>query len=198
LAFGGIVAAGYLAYLPGGASPVGFLPRYFDENFNLGLAHPLFALAKLLQAPGSTLANVITFGGLVVMSLVFVLRPVAPARDALMRCIWLIGWYTLLTQNLFAWYLLWLLPLIALFAEPGQLFGFKSSATTAWLIFSGSIALSYVFFIRWRPVPATQIAEFVPLYALLVLSPAIRGWPVVNRLPALRGESQARPYARRT
>ena len=41
---------------------------------------------------------------------------------------------------------------------------------TAWLIFSGTIALSYLFFIRWRPVPGVQVVEYVPLYVLLLAS----------------------------
>jgi hypothetical protein len=184
-AFGGIVAAGYLAYLSRDASPIGFLPQYFDENFNMGLAHPLFEIAKGSGIPGSTLANVVTFGGLAVLSFAFILKPADSARDALARCIWLIGWYSLFTQNLFSWYLVWLLPLLALLVEPGRFLGFRLAPATAWLIFSGSIALSYVFFVRWRPVPEAQIAEYAPLYALLLLSLAVRFWPIVLRSPSL-------------
>jgi hypothetical protein len=193
IAFSGILVAGYGVYLFSPANPIGFLPQYFNENFNLGLAHPLFEIAQRLDVPGSTLANAVTFGGLAALSLVFVLRPAASARDALIRCVWLIGWFTLFTQNLFTWYLLWLLPLIALFVEPGKFLGFKLAPMTAWLIFSGTIALSYVFFIRWRPVSETQVAEYAPLYALLLLSFAVRFWPALNRLPSL-----TLGYARRT
>lgn len=194
-AFCGILAAGYGVYLFGSASPVGFLPQYFNENFNLGLAHPLFEIARQAGVPGSALANVVTFGGLAVMSLLLVLRPAASARAALIRCVWLIGWFTLLTQNLFAWYLLWLLPLVALFVEPGKFLGFKLAPMTAWLIFSGIIALSYVFFVRWRPVSATQIAEYGPLYLLLALSLAIRCWPAINRLSSLTPDLSRRTLA---
>lgn len=179
LAFGGAILAGYLVHLSGDASPVGFLPQYFNENFNMGLAHPLFEIAKGLGLPGSTLANIVTFGGLVVMSLFFIVRPAVSARTALMRCVWLIGWFTLFTQNLFAWYLLWLLPLITLFIEPGKVIGFKLAPMTAWLIFSGTIALSYVFFVHWRPVPEMQVAEYAPLYILLALAFALHLRPAV-------------------
>lgn len=184
-AFGGIVATGYLVYLFRDASPIGFLPQYFDENFNMGLAHPLFEIAKGFGIPGSTLANMVAFGGLAVLSLAFILKPAASARGALTRCVWLIGWYTLFTQNLFSWYLLWLLPLIALLVEPGRFLGFRLAPATAWLTFSGSIALSYVFFVRWRPVSETQVAEYAPLYALLLLSCVVRFWPTVLRSPSL-------------
>lgn len=161
---------GYLFYAVQGASPLGFLPQYFDENFNLRLAHGLFEVAKQWQIPGSTLVNLITFGGLAVLSLLFVVRPAVSGHDALVRCMWLIGWFTLTTQNLFAWYLLWLLPLIVVLVEPGRFIGLKFAPMAAWLIFSGVIALSYLFFIHWRPISLVQVAEFVPLYAMLGLS----------------------------
>ncbi len=170
VAFAGIIGAAYLVYAVMGASPIGFLPQYFDENFNMGLAHPLFQVAQQINVPGSTLVNVINFGGLAILSIIFVLRLAASSRDALMRCVWLIGWFTLTTQNLFAWYLLWLLPLMVLLVEPGKFIGLKFSAISAWLTFSGTIALSYWFFIRWRPISLAQILEFVPLYVMLGMS----------------------------
>ncbi len=165
--FAAVLAGGYLYYAIQGANPLGFLPQYFGENFNLGLAHGLFEIAQQWHIPGSTLVSVITFGGLAVLSLIFVVRPAASGRAALLRCVWLIGWFTLTTQNLFAWYLLWLLPLIVLFVEPGRFIGFRFAPMSAWLIFSGTIALSYLFFIRWRPISAAQVIEFVPLYVML-------------------------------
>jgi len=174
VAFGGVIALGYLPYLAGGGSALGFLPKYFAENFNLGLARELFTLAGHLHLPRSDVANAVTFGGLAVLGVIFTLRPAPSARAALIRCVWLIGWFTLFTQNLFAWYLLWLLPLIALFVEPGRLFGLKLAPMSAWLIFSGTIAISYMFFIPWKVILAAQRAEYWPLYALLLASLARR------------------------
>ena len=45
----------------------------------------------------------------------------ADGETALRRSLWMIGAFTLLTQNLFSWYLLWLLPLVAVFVQPGVL-----------------------------------------------------------------------------
>jgi hypothetical protein len=167
LGFGGIIMLAYMIYAIQGANPLGFLSQYFGENFNMGLAHALFQVAKPLGMPGSTLVNVMTFGGLALLAIGFVLRPAADAQQALMRCVWIIGWFTLTTQNLFAWYLLWLLPLIVLFVQPGRFIGLKFSAMSGWLIFSGLIGLSYLFFVKWKPYPWVQTLEFVPLYLIL-------------------------------
>ncbi len=170
LAFAAVMVAGYLPYIVQPGAAAGFLPKYFDENFNLGLAKALFVAGPHLGLTGAQLANGVTFGGLAVLGGLFVLRPASSARAALARCGWLIGWFTLFTQNLFPWYLLWLLPLLALFVEPGERWGLKLAPMTAWLVFSGSSALAYMFFIQWRVVTWAQVAEFTPLYLLLVLA----------------------------
>jgi len=176
-AFGSVAALCYLPYAIRDASPIGFLPQYFNENFNLGLARLLFEIARQIKIPEATLVNVATFGGLGVMGLGFVIKPAASRRESLARCMALIGWFTLFTQNLFAWYLLWLLPLIVLFIEPGKVFGFKLDSTMAWFIFTGTVAISYLFFIRWRVVAWGQVAEYAPLYALLIAAGLRSFWP---------------------
>jgi hypothetical protein len=168
LAFTAIIIACYGVYIFREASPIGFLPNYFKENFNLGLAQLLFELADVLQWSKAALVNFVTFGGMAVIGLGCLIKPAASPRVALARCIWLIGWFTLFTQNLFSWYLLWLLPLIVIFIEPGQVFGFRLEAPTAWLVFSGTVLFSYLFFIQWRVVSWGQWAEFLPLYGLLL------------------------------
>jgi len=169
-AWGVTLLLGYLPYALQEGGVVGFLPNYLTENFNLGLAAGLFALARSAGWPEAFLANVVTFGGLAVLGGVFVLRPAADGRAALARCVWLIGWFTLWTQNLFPWYLLWLLPLLVVLAAPGRWLGLALTPITAWLIFTGTVAYAYLFFINWRVVPAGQWAEYAPLYALLAVS----------------------------
>lgn len=164
----GVVILAYLPYVLSEGSPIGFLPHYFSENFNMGFARIVFAVADKYGRSGSTLINLITFGGLVCLSLIFIFKPAPDNAPIFTRCVWLIGWFTLFTQNLFPWYLLWLLPLLTCLVQPGKFLGFKLAPTTAWLFFSGLIMLSYLFFIHWRIVLWAQIAEFVPLYALLL------------------------------
>jgi hypothetical protein len=177
LGFSGIVGAAYLIYWIREPGVLGFLPHYFDENFNLGLARLLFDWADHWQVGRSTLANAVTFGGLLGLSGLLILRPAGTGKAALIRCVWLVGWFTLFTQNLFPWYLLWLLPLAALFAEPGPVLGLKLAPMSAWLLFTGAVALAYTFFIRWRVVPWAQAAEFWPVYALLLASAVASVWP---------------------
>lgn len=166
-------ALAYAPYVLWGAGVIGFLPLYFNENFNLGLARQIFELADALGWQRAWLANMVTFGGLVVMSLVFMLKPPGNegnfGKKVLVRCVWLIGWFTLTTQNLFPWYVLWLLPLIVILLEPGRFLGFRLSGATAWLVFTGTVMLAYVFFVQWRVVPWAQAAEFWPLYILLLI-----------------------------
>jgi hypothetical protein len=164
-----IAAMAYIPYMLQPGAAIGFLPKYFNENFNLGLARVLFLFAPRLGLTGARLANAVTFGGLALLSGLFVLRPADSARAALVRCVWLIGWFTLFTQNLFPWYLLWLLPLAALFLEPGKVWGIKLAPMSAWFVFSGSAALAYLFFIKWRVIDWAQAAEYAPLYLLLAL-----------------------------
>jgi hypothetical protein len=168
----GFVSGLGMCYLPyvwwSGVEVLGYLPRYFGERFNMGLASvliPLFERAGIDPSLG-TLA--LTLGALGAIGLMMVLRPARSGEAAVRRCVWLIGAFTLLTQNLFSWYLLWLLPLVAIFLQPGRLLGLRADAWTGWWLFCGLVALSYSFFIRWRPVPAAQWVQFLPLYSLLL------------------------------
>ncbi len=169
IAFAVTIILGYAPYLIIGDGAIGFLPNYFNENFNMGAARIVFEIAQVIHVVPSTFANAITFGGLVVLGIMFTLKSAASPQEMLIRCVWLIGWFTLTTQNLFSWYLLWLLPLIVLLIEPGKFLGFKFAPMTAWLIFSGTIMLSYLFFVEWRVNLWAQVAEYVPLYLMLGL-----------------------------
>jgi hypothetical protein len=169
LAFALGLGACYLPYVwTNGSQVLGYLTRYFGERFNMGLASALIPLLEHLGLDPDLGVLGLTLGVLALLGLVMVLRPAASGEVAVRRCVWLIGAFTLLTQNLFSWYLLWLLPLVALFVRPGRLLGLRADAWTGWWLFCGLVALSYTFFIRWEPVPAALWAQFVPLYGLLL------------------------------
>jgi hypothetical protein len=181
LAFVIAFAAPYLAYLGQGTSVLGFLPKYFDERFNMGLAGiitdlierppaPMFStLSQAMNGSGPRAVNLVLAVALSIISIALVVRPARDAADALRRCILPIGAFSLFTQNLFPWYMLWLVPLVALFVQRGQ-FGLRFDAWTGWLLFTGAVTLAYTFFIDWEPVTWALILEFVPLYAILIFS----------------------------
>ena len=169
LAFALSLGACYLPYVwSSGPQVLGYLPRYFGERFNMGLAGLLIPGLERLGLDPNRGTLLLTLGVLAALGLGMVLRPAADGEAAVRRCIWLMGAFTLLTQNLFSWYLLWLLPLVAVFLQPGRLLGLRADGWTGWWLFCGLVALSYTFFIRWRPVPAALWAQFLPLYGLLL------------------------------
>jgi hypothetical protein len=172
LAFMLTVVAGYVPYLLAGRGVIGFLPRYFGEQFNPGLAALVHRLAGYFTDETDLVANLLLLGGLALMGLFFVLRPAVTPEQAIRRSLWLMGYFALLTHNLMPWYLLWMLPLLALDLRPGRLLGLRADALTGWLLFTGLVALSYTFFINWRPLPWVVWVEYVPLYLLLLAG----GW----------------------
>lgn len=189
LAFGLTVLATYLPYLlTGGNEVIGFLPKYLKEQFNIGpLVNLLLSLFHQAGFEAKQSVSFLLLAILALISLMMVLQPAQDGEAALRRCIWLIGAYTLLSYNLFSWYLLWLLPLLALFVQPGRWFGLRADAWTGWWLFSGLIALSYTFFIDWKAVPLAQWAQFGPLYLFLVLALA-RRWKNMDFY--LRGQAE--------
>ena len=176
LAFIATVGAFYLPYvITSGGDVLGFLPRYFRETFNVS---PLVSgLKDILDWLGWHSPNRITLIALVIIALLAcwaIIKPAPNAETAIRRCILPIGVITLLSQNLFSWYMLWLLPLIAIFLEPsGKRLGIlafpRLDSWTGWWLFCGLIVLSYTFFIEWKPVRLAIQVEFMPLYLFLVI-----------------------------
>ncbi len=192
LAFAAAFALPYLPYLLQGSGVVGFLPEYFDERFNMGLAglithylgqppDPLFyKIAEISGGNFQHVTNALLLVSLVLTGLALILRAArgVSGERAVRRCIWIIGAFTLFTQNLFPWYMLWLAPLLALFLQPGRL-GLKLNAWTGWFLFSGLVVLAYTFFIVWKPVGWVPWVEFVPLYIFLLIPAA---WKAVGQV----------------
>jgi alpha-1,6-mannosyltransferase len=166
----------YIPYiLKSGVQVLGYLPRYIWEKFNTS---PLVLnLDKLLNWMGwdqtkSLIVLMIFF--LIVIYCFVIIKPALDAETALRRCIWPIGIITLLSRNLFSWYLLWLLPLVAIFLRPsrkslGSLSLPRLDSWTGWWLFCGLIGLSYTFFIRSESSWAVSLIQFLPLYAFLLI-----------------------------
>ena len=170
------VAGFYLPYvLISGSNVLGFLPNYFKEVFNIS---PLVSWFKTylwnLGWHSPNRLTVISLALIAIFAAWAILKPAPDAETAIKRCILPIGVITLLSQNLFSWYMLWLLPLIAIFIEPTDkhIMGFalpRMDAWIGWWLFCGLIALSYTFFIDWKPVNVALYAQFMPLYAILLI-----------------------------
>ena len=176
LTFGLTLAGCYLPYLlVSGNGVLGFLPNYFREQFNISpLVHGiLYGLARAHLDPRRSIV-ILTLGILAVSALAMTLRPARSAESALRRCMWLIGVMLLFSQNLFAWYTLWLLPLVAIFVQPAWA-GFALDGWTGWFLFCGLVGLSYTFFIDWKPVQWAIYAQFLPLYGFLLVDALKRG-----------------------
>ena len=176
LAFLFTVAGFYLPYiLISGNDVFGFLPNYFNEVFNVS---PVVSWLKSFlwnlgwQSPNRI--TIVSLGLIAIFAGWAIFKPAFNAEIAIKRCILPIGVITLLSQNLFSWYMLWLLPLIAIFIEPSEkrimeIAMPRLDAWTGWWLFCGLIALSYTFFIDWMPVKTAIYAQFLPLYAILLI-----------------------------
>jgi len=177
LAFGLTVAGFYLPYyLTSGNSVIGYLPHYFQENFNISpLVSNLNHVLNSLNPHQTNSLPLIALGAILLLGGWAILRPVPDAETALRRCILPITIVTLFSQNLFSWYMLWLLLLVAIFLEPSNIrFGIlalpRLNAWTGWWLFCGLVGLSYTFFIKWKPVSFAILVEFIPLYLILVVN----------------------------
>jgi hypothetical protein len=163
----------YLPYvLTSGVLVVGYLPEYLGERFNMGLAGLLVPILRRMGVDTGLGMAVILLLVLVLVGLALVLRPATSGESAVRRSIWMIGAFTLVSQNLFPWYLLWVLPLLPLFLRPGHLLGLRADGWTGWWLFSGLVALAYTFFIDWVPIPAALWIQYLPLYGLLLVDAA--------------------------
>jgi len=157
-------------------SVFGYLPDYFRETFNISplvsmLSHFLDGIH--LNIPYRLAA--LSIGIILVVVIWCIFHPAPDAETALRRCIWPIGIVTLFSQDLFAWYMLWLLPLTAIFLQPSNIKWKmltlpKMDAWMGWWLFCGLVGLSYTFFIKWKPVPSAIQVEFIPLYLILVIN----------------------------
>jgi hypothetical protein len=131
--------AGYAPGLIDGTVALGSLPRYLsEEHFNPGLVR------SLLDVPALTLA-----AGAAWIALVAVARRGAPLAE---RAVLLAGGLVLLSPNVFPWYAVWLVPLLAW------------APSLAWIAFTGTVALAYAFFLQqpWSVPGWARVVEFAP------------------------------------
>jgi alpha-1,6-mannosyltransferase len=135
-----VVVLGYAPALGSGLLVLGSLPRYLEqEYFNPGLAR------SVVDSPmGSILAMAAW-----VAWVVWWRRPSTLVDGALP----LTGGFAVLSPNVFPWYVLWVVPFLALRPSP------------MWIAFTGTIAFAYAFFLYqpWAIPIWARLLEIAPL-----------------------------------
>jgi hypothetical protein len=155
-----VVSLGYAPFAHLGAGALGSLPRYVSaEFFNPGL------LRTVIDVPAVVMVGLVAWvlgAGL--------LRGAVPIIE---RVAVLIGGFILLSPNIFPWYVLWLVPFLAI----------RPSAP--WIAFTGTVALAYTFFLHepWSIPAWARAAEFAPLVLAAGWAVA-RAWWGKGRAPA--------------
>lgn len=164
-AFAAVIVLGYAPYVAGaGAAVVGYLPAYVGpaEDFNVGLRHVLTALL----APATSeprLAAIVALGALVLAAALYLGRADGGPSDGrdLLRRVYLTvsAYFLLLPTSLHPWYLVWLVPWLCVHPSWG------------WLLLTAAVSLSYLEY-GFEPAslyPGLWVAQFVPVYALLLV-----------------------------
>jgi alpha-1,6-mannosyltransferase len=169
-----VLVVGYALHVGDGASALGSLGRYLHvEDTNGVLRTVLAALLTPLGAPGRELARglpLLALGGVLVAVGASARGRGAPVSR---RAVWVTGAYLLAVPNLFPWYAMWIVPVLAV------------APVWPWLYLTCAVTLVYV--VLAEPIlriPAWVTAtEFVPL-ALGLLIAAVRGGGADARLRA--------------
>ncbi|HSF04155.1 MAG TPA: glycosyltransferase 87 family protein [Methylomirabilota bacterium] len=161
----GVLAAGYLPYAaPVGFQVLGFLPEYFSsaEDFNVGLR---WFLTEGVGLGGDSVAGEVARG--IVMLLLFGLlghvllrirRRLREGADGIFAAGFaaVAAWLLLAPTALHAWYVIWMLPFLAV------------GPSAAWMWLTGAVALSYLKYAGSDLPLWARVVEFVPLYVLLI------------------------------
>jgi hypothetical protein len=157
---GGIILLGYLPFLPGaGLQVLGHLPRFLadpNEMFNPSLMGPVFLLTSFASRAPAYWASWVGKAALLSTVAWLLRRDAETSHDLLARCWVVAGAITLFTLTLHPWYLLWLVPFLAIQPRP------------AWIYLSGVVAVSYTFYLVAPPTRALiGLLEYTPFLFLL-------------------------------
>jgi hypothetical protein len=152
VAFAIVFVLGYGPFVGMGIQALGSLPRYvFEEYFNPGLVR------SIVDRPAaSLLAMAAWIGGVAWWS-----RPVSVVS----RVVPTIAGFVLLSPNVFPWYVVWLVPFLAV------------TPSVWWIAFTGTVTFAYAFFL-YQP-------WMIPMWArLLEIAPLVIGvgWWVATRI----------------
>jgi len=149
----------YLPYVAAGKKILGFLPTYFKspyESFNLGLKYFLIGIFPNLDYLHLTK---IFIGILLVAGVIISYLPKTKEKIIKYSFILISLQLIFMPAALHPWYVVWLIPLLAFYPSP------------AWLIFSGTVVLSYLKYVSKTGAMPTWVLllEYVPLFVLLIV-----------------------------
>jgi alpha-1,6-mannosyltransferase len=155
----------YVPYGSAGGKLLGFLPIYVTnpyESFNLGLKD---VVMEVIRGLDYVLVTKIFLGILFAASFIIFWLP--KNREAVIKySMVLIGLQLILMPTaLHPWYVVWLIPLLAFYPSP------------AWLIFSGTVTLSYLKYVSPTGSMPTWVTfvEYIPLFGLLIAEYVFKG-----------------------
>lgn len=164
-----IVGLGFLQFAEAGAQLFAGLQAYLLKwRFNDALFSLFYQLLKdpaLTQDEAALQQTKLLCALLLALAILWSLKAHPdPCRSTFS----ILGAYLLLTPTLHPWYLMWVLPFLALFPQP------------AWLLFSGLVFLAYQVLNgysnggAWEEQPWVLWAEYLPFYLLLAALPVYR------------------------
>jgi hypothetical protein len=136
----GVLLVAYAPALSTGTAVLGSLPRYLTEDhFNPGLVR------TVVDTPVVTLAA--AAGWLVAVA------ALGRAAGLAARAVLVAGGLVLLSPNVFPWYAVWLVPLLAW------------APSWPWIAFTGTVAFAYAFFVEqpWSVPGWARALEIAPL-----------------------------------
>jgi len=107
----------------------------------------------------ATLLDYVIF--LVIFATLLKLKSVDNLTELAEFLIWIFGFFLLFSPSVFQWYLIWLLPFLALIGLGKRMIG--------WFYFTGCVVLPYLYQFSLDYEPQTiALLEYVPLYVILL------------------------------
>jgi len=154
----------YLPYMAAGRKLSGFLPIYLKspyESFNMGLKSFIMGLFPDL--------NYYFLSQLFIIALAAAGMIIFFKNKTTIQVLWcayiLVGLLMILMPaSLHPWYVILVIPFLAFYPSP------------AWLIFTGTVTLSYLKYVTAQGIMPTWVllTEYLPLFILLAAGPAIK------------------------
>ncbi len=165
----------YLPFMGAGSKISGFLPVYLKnsyESFNLGLK---YLLMRLIPGLDYYLLSLLFITVLVIAGLVVFLKN-KEDTEVLWYAYILTGLLMILMPaSLHPWYVILIIPFLTIYPSP------------AWLIFTGTVSLSYLKYTSPQGIMPTWIllVEYLPLFALLATGFILRQYATRHKISGM-------------